>query len=157
MYFPGQLPVPDSADLTLNVRQFHALWVETLRIIDGMRETHEMPSTLRMSLDNLRFHTGTVLAAINQFLRSGGASMDDAYEIPSVHVSIPLFQQELLRTKAHWDAWASGSVASFGAVQLDAGSEQAVIDTLKPRSNVESAIFLAGGALVIGALLLMKR
>lgn len=157
MYYPGMLPVFGSDDLTLNVRQFSALWRETLRIIDGVRETPEMPATLRMSLDSLRFHAGTVLAAIDQFLRSGGGSVDDAYEVPSVHESIPLFQQELLRTKAHWDAWADGGVASFGAVQLDPKSEQAILDTMKPQSNTESLIFLAGGVIVIGALLLMKK
>lgn len=157
MYYPGMLPVFGSDDLTLTVRQFLPLWWETLRIIDGVLETPEMPSTLRVSLDSLRFHAVTVLAAINQFRRSGGASMDDAYEIPSVHTSIQLFQQELLRTKAHWDSWAEGDVASFGAVQLDTKSEQAIIDTFKPQSNTESLIFLAGGVLVIGALLLIKK
>lgn len=157
MYRPGLLPVPNSDDLTLNVRQFHALWVETLRIVDGMRAAPALTSPLRLSIDSLRVHAQTVLASVNQFLRSGGATVDDAYEIPAVHDSIQLFQQELLRTKALWDAWATNSSVSFSAVQRDPKSEQAVIDTLKPRSNVESVIFLAGGALVIGALMLMKK
>jgi hypothetical protein len=157
MFYPGMLPVDGSDDLTLNVRQFNALWQETLRIVDGLYATPEMPATLRMSIDNLRFHAGTVLAAINEFRRVGGSVNDDAFEIPDVHASIEVFQQELARTKAHWDAWCDGGVASFGAVQLDTRSEQAVIDATKPESNVESLIFLAGGALVIGALLLMKK
>jgi hypothetical protein len=157
MYYPGMLPVAGSDDLTLNVRQFQTLWEETLRIIDGLRETPEMPSTLRMSIDSLRFHAGTVLAAINEFLRVGGAYHDDAYEVPSVEAAIPLFQQELLRTEAHWDAWTGGGVASFGATQLDTRSEQAVIDGMRPQTNMESLIFLAGGALVIGALILVKK
>lgn len=160
-YYPGMLPVPGSDDLTLSVRQFRAAWQETLRIIDGMREFQvEMPMTLRVSIDSLRYHTGTVLAAIDQFLRTGGAAVDDAYEVPSVHDCIAAFQQELLRTYAHWDAWADGEeggVASFGAVQLDPASEQAVLETMKPQSNLESLIFLAGGVLLIGALLLLKK
>lgn len=158
MYYPGMLPVAGSDDLTCTVRQFHALWQETLRIVDGMREFQvEMPAALRVSLDSLRYHTGTVLAATDQFLRTGGASMDDAFEIPSVHEPIAAFQQELLRTYAHWDAWTGGGVASFGATQLDTGSEQAVLEAVKPQSNLESLIFLAGGALLIGALLLLKK
>jgi len=158
MYSPALLPVPGFDDLTLNVLRFHSRWVETLRIIDGMLADNPfLPIALKMSLDNLRFHTGTVLAAINQFLRTGGAMVDDAYEIPSVHESIAMFQQELLRTQAHWDSASAGETASFGAVQLDTKSEQALIDATKPQTITESLIFLAGGALVIGVLMLVRR
>lgn len=158
MYYPGMLPVPGSDDLTIAVRQFRGCWQETLRIIDGMRESQtEMPVALRTSLDSLRYHTGTVLAAIDQFLRTGGAVVDDAFEIPSAHEGVEAFQQELLRTYAHWDAWKGGGAANFGPTQVDVKSEQALLDTMKPQSNLESLIFLAGGALLIGALLLLKK
>jgi hypothetical protein len=158
MYNPSLLPVAGCDDLTLNVLQFRTLWQETLRIIDGMRATPEMPATLKISLDSLRFHTGTVLAAINQFLRSGGATTDDAFEVPSVENSIPLFQQELLRTKAHWGAWKTGETASYGPVQPDIEAEQrALLEATKPQTIPEALVFLAGGALIIGVLMLTKK
>lgn len=158
MYYPGLLPVPGSDDLTLNVLQFRTTWQETLRIVDGMRNMPMyMSAPLKVSLDSLRFYVGTVLAKIDVFLRTGGSVRDDAFDIPSVHDPIELFQQELLRTKAHWDAWADGETASFAGVQQDPTREQALMEATKPPSNVESLIFLAGGALVIGALLLLKR
>jgi len=158
MYSPGLLPVAGTDDLTLNVRQFRAIWLETLRIVDGMRGGPlDLPAPLKVSLDSLREHVSIVLASIDAFLRNGGTVNDDAFEVANIDSSLYLYLQELLRVKANWNAWIDGETASFSGVTLDVTSEQQVIDSTEPRTNVESLIFLAGGALVIGALLLMRK
>ena len=156
MYNPGILPLAGTDDLTLTVQQFQATWRHTLRVVDGMRGGPlDLSPTLSMSLDSLRYHVGIVLATIDAFIRSGGSLHDAAFDLPSVDVSIKLFLQELLRTKAHWNAWVEGQSASFSGVELDTTSEQQILDAAKPPTIPESLVLLAGGAIVIGALFLM--
>lgn len=157
-YSIGILPVAGTDDLSLTVRQFHAVWKETLRIVDGIRTgPYQLSLPLNTALDSVRYHVTTCLEQIDRFLRTGGSPNDDAFDIPNVHIYIELYLRELLKAKALWNSWISGEAVSFGGVQVDTKTEEAIVDATKPQTISESMIIFAGGVLVIGALWLLKK
>jgi hypothetical protein len=156
-YNIGMLPLAGTDDLTLNVRQFHAIWRSSLRIVDGIRVgPYDVSKHLRVSLDSLRFHLATCVAAIDGFIRSGGDWNDSAMEIPHANDYIHLYLQELLKAKALWNAWIDGESIGFSGVTTAPAVEDALIDT-KPQTISQSMVFLAGGALIIGAIYLFRK
>lgn len=158
IFHPGMLPVAGTDDLTLNVRQFRAVWLSTLHMIDGIRGNPlAMSKPLEVSLDSLRYHAGVALAMIDAFLRIGGQVENSALEIPHIEATIQLYLEELGRVKQHWNDWVHGETSELAGVTVDDKSAEQINALSKPQPIGESMVLLIGGAAVLGVLYLMDK